>query len=208
MVNQKYESLVETLCWHFSPIFKLKSTLSFDFDLAETKILSYTLLMVEYDNNQQSKIVGIARLIKTKEMRGFSGSCSQTLFNVASNFFWTHMMVKMVFFLKPFFLFLPQSWRSGIWMNMRHLFHFHDQRKVHFDEFLPLLWNNFSKVYGANLPSSVWNWLKSLYRNWKNDRPGNLHHTLNGQAFDVTPSCRSRIASTLAWRAEQKRVML
>lgn len=65
MVNQKYESLVETICWHFSATFKLKSTLSFDFDLAETKILSYTLLMVEYDNNQQSKIVGIARLIKT-----------------------------------------------------------------------------------------------------------------------------------------------
>ena len=57
MVNQKYESLVETICWHFSPVFKLKSTLSFDFDLAETKILSYTLLMVEYDNSQQSKIV-------------------------------------------------------------------------------------------------------------------------------------------------------
>ena len=89
VVSQKYESLVETICWHFSPIFKLKSTLSFDFDFAETKILSYTLLMVEYDNNQQSKIVGIARLIKTlktKEMRGNGGSCSQTLFNVASKF--------------------------------------------------------------------------------------------------------------------------
>ena len=86
MVNQKYESLVETICWHFSPIFKLKSTLSFDFDLTETKILSYTLLMVEYDNNQQSKIVGIARLTKAKEMRGNGGSCSPTLFNVASKF--------------------------------------------------------------------------------------------------------------------------
>ena len=108
MVNQKYELLVETICWHFSPIFKLKSTLSFDFDLAETKLPSHTLLTGEYDNNQQSKIVGIARLIKTKEMRGNGGSCSQTLFNVASIFVWTHMMVKMVFFLKPL-LFLPQS---------------------------------------------------------------------------------------------------
>lgn len=124
----------------------------------------------------------IARLIKAKETRGNGGSCCQTLFNVASIFVWTHMMVKMFSFRSPYCFshhheVVENGWTWDI------LSTFSTSKIILKGSFISIHFPAFyetspSKVYGANLPKAEFKMVEIPI--WKLEKmidPWNLHHT-------------------------------